>query len=225
MDVNYHWDFHPVFEHFPMLLTGFENTAKLAIVAIILGAVFGLVLTFMRLATHRSIRYPAIAFIEFYRNTPALVHFFWFYYALPVVVNVNLDPFTAAILALATQSSAFYAEVYRGGIISIERGQWEASKALGMHHHQLMKRIILPQAFSRMIPPFVERTFELIKTTTLASTLAYAEILYQATRVSSETYRPIEVYTTVAVIFIVTLALASLAFNRLEKRLVTYRAR
>lgn len=225
MDVNYHWDFHPVIEHFPMLLTGFENTAKLAIAAITLGAVFGLILTFMRLATHRWIRYPAIAFIEFYRNTPALVHFFWFYYALPVVVNVNLDPFTAAILALATQSSAFYAEVYRGGIISIERGQWEAGKALGMHHHQLMKKIILPQAFARMIPPFVERTFELIKTTTLASTLAYAELLYQAMRVSSETYRPMEVYTTVAAIFIVTLALASLAFSRLEKRLVAYRTR
>jgi Binding-protein-dependent transport system inner membrane component len=108
------------------------------------------------------------------------------------------EPYTAAVLALSTQSGAFYAEVFRGGIVSVERGQWEGAKALGMRYHVALRRIILPQALRRMVAPFVERSFELTKTTALASSLAYGELLYQATQVNSITFRPMEVYTTIA---------------------------
>ena len=95
-------------------------------------------------------------------------------------MGVSFEPFTAAMLALSTQSGAFYAEVFRGGIVSIERSQWEGAKALGMNYRAVMRRVILPQALRRMVPPFVDRSFELTKTTALASSLAYAELLYQA---------------------------------------------
>jgi polar amino acid transport system permease protein len=219
----YLWDFTPVLQHFDMLLVGLVNTIKIALISIVIGVAVGLVLAFMRLSPRRLVRYPATAFIEFYRNTPPIVHFFWFFYALPVLMNISLDPFIAAVLALSTQSGAFYAEVFRGGIISIEKGQWEGSRALGMTHVQLMRRIILPQAITRMVPPFVERSFELTKTTALASTLAYADLLYQAMQVNSQTFRPLEVYTTIAVMYLVLLVSASALARVAEHRLTAYR--
>jgi polar amino acid transport system permease protein len=219
----YLWDFTPVLQHLDMLLVGLVNTIKIALISIVIGVSVGLVLAFMRLSPRWPIRYPATAFIEFYRNTPPIVHFFWFFYALPVLMDISLDPFIAAVLALSTQSGAFYAEVFRGGIVSIEKGQWEGSRALGMSHTQLMRRIILPQAITRMVPPFVERSFELTKTTALASTLAYADLLYQAMQVNSQTFRPLEVYTTVAVMYLVLLVSASALARVAEHRLTAYR--
>ena len=85
----------------------------------------------MRMSAEPWLRTPATAFVEFYRNTPPIVHFFWFFYALPIVIGLSLDPFVAAVLALSTQSGAFYAEVFRGGIVSVERGQWEGAQGAG----------------------------------------------------------------------------------------------
>ncbi len=221
----YRWDFGPVFQNFGVLLEGLLGTVEIAAVSIILGVVLGLILAFMRMSASIFARVPAAAFVEFYRNTPAIVHFFWFYYALPVVLDISLEPFTAAVLALSTQSGAFYAEVFRGGIVSIEKGQWEASKALGMGRVQLMRRVILPQAATRMVPPFVERTFELTKTTALASTLAYADLLYQAMQLNSQTFRPIEVYTIVALMYLTLLVTCSTLARYGERRLTAYQSR
>jgi polar amino acid transport system permease protein len=221
--MSYQWDFSPVLTRWPLLLDGLLNTVKIAAIAIVFGVLVGLVLALLRLSPRRSLRLPAAVFVEFYRNTPPIVHFFWFFYALPVVLNISLDPLVAAVLALSTQSGAFYAEVFRGGIRSIERGQWEGAKALGMTHTQLMRRIVVPQAATRMVAPFVERCFELIKTTALASTLAYGELLYQAMMVNSETFRPLEVYTAVALLYLVLLISCSALARVAEARLTAYR--
>lgn len=220
--MDYSWDFGPVLERFDMLALGLLNTVKIAAVSIVLGVLVGLVLAMMRLSTRRWLNIPSLVFIEFYRNTPPIVHFFWFFYALPVMLAVSLDPYVAAVLALSTQSGAFYAEVFRGGIVSIERGQWEGGRALGMTHAALMRRVIVPQAIARMVPPFIERSFELLKTTALASTLAYADLLYQAMMVNSETFRPLEVYTTIALMYLVLLVAASQLARLAEARLTAY---
>ncbi len=221
--MTYEWDFSGVWSRWDLLLLGLLNTVKIAGIAIVLGVIVGLALALMKLSPRRMLATPAAAFIEFYRNTPPIIHFFWFYYALPVLARVSLDPFVAAVLALATQSGAFYAEVFRGGIVSIERGQWEGARALGMTRARIMRRVILPQAMARMFAPFVERSFELIKTSALASTLAYADLLYQAMLVNSATFRPLEVYTTVAVLYLVLLVTASMLARLAEARLTAYR--
>ena len=217
--MNYDWDFGAVWNYRQMLFEGALGTLKIAAVAILLGVVIGAVLATMRLSRVRWLEYPALWFTEFYRNTPPLVHFFWAFYALPVVLGVSLDPYVAAIIALSTQSGAFYAEVFRGGVVSVERGQWEGARALGMKPRNVLRRVILPQALQRMLPPFMERSFELIKTTALASTLAYSDLLYQAMQVNSITFRPLEVYTFVAAIFFVTLLVLSLLAHVVEARL------
>lgn len=217
--MNYEWDFSGVWSHRDMLLTGFVGTLKIAAVAIVLGVVFGALLAALRLSGKAWLARPALWIIEFYRNTPPLVHFFWAFYALPVLIGVSLDPYVAAVIALSTQSGAFFAEVFRGGLVSIERGQWEAARAIGMASHQALRRVVLPQAMARMLPPFLERSFELIKTTALASTLAYSDLLYQAMQVNSITFRPLEVYTVVAAIFFLTLLVLSMGARLLEHRL------
>jgi polar amino acid transport system permease protein len=215
----YKWDFGSVFGHLDLLLVGLLGTVKIALISIVLGVVVGALLAAMRLSPHRWLRAPATAFVEFYRNTPPIVHFFWFFYALPILIGLSLDPYAAAVLALSTQSGAFYAEVFRGGILSIERGQWEGARSLGMTNAQALRRVVVPQALRRMIAPFIERSFELTKTTALASTLAYAELLYQAQQVNSITFRPMEVYTTIAVMYFLLLFTASTLARIAERRL------
>lgn len=216
--MDYQWDFSAVVRHLPLLLEGLGQTLRLSVAAIAGGLAIGLVLALMRLSGRRWLAWPAIAVIEFFRATPPLVHLFWVFYALPILIGVNLSPFAAAVLALSVQSGAFFAEVYRAGIVSVERGQWEGARAIGMRPAQVMRRVVLPLALRRMVPPFVERAFELVKTTALAATLAYGELLYQAMVAVSRSYRPLEIYSAVAVIFFLVLFGASLVMRRIEDR-------
>ncbi|MBI0544006.1 amino acid ABC transporter permease, partial [Dickeya dianthicola] len=123
------------------------------------------------------------------------------------------------VTALSAQSAAFYAEVYRGGILSIAEGQWEGAKALGMSRPLALRRVILPQALRRMIPPLIERSFELIKSTSLASSLAYGELLYQAMQINSQSFRPLEIYSLAALLYFTLLFILSLLSQYVERRL------
>ena len=140
----------------------------------------------MRLSRHRLASWPAGFVIEVFRTTPPLVQLFWFFFALPLIVGIEMTPFLAACVTFSIQSAAFFAEVFRAGIQSIERGQWDGARAIGMTHGQALQRIILPQAVKRMIPAFMERAIELMKTTTLVATIAYADLLFAANEVVAE---------------------------------------
>ncbi|SDI81718.1 polar amino acid transport system permease protein [Pseudomonas flavescens] len=215
----YTWNFSAIWPYTGLLVDGLLGTLHIALVSLFFGVLVGALMAMLRMSSSALLRYPAMVFIGFYRNTPAIVHFFWFFYALPVLAPVSLSPFMAAVLALSIQSSAFYAEVLRGGIASMERGQWEGARALGMDQGRILRRIILPQALRRMLAPFLERSFELVKTTALASSLAYAELLYQAMQINTQTFRPLEVYSVIAVMYFSVLFIASLASQRLERHL------
>lgn len=214
----YVWDFSAVTRNWGTLLDGLGGTLLLASAGIGVGIVLGAGLAAMRLSGRSLLVWPAVAWTEFYRNTPPLVHFFWFFYGLPMAFGVTLSSFAAALAALGIQSSAFFGEVFRGAIGAVDKGQWEAGRALGMSRTRLMRRIVLPQAVRLMAAPFVERCFELVKTTTLAAALAHHELLYAAMVVTSETYRPLEVYTAVAGLFLVVLFCASQLSEWLEAR-------
>ena len=213
------WDFGPVLANADLLLAGLANTLKLTGTALAFGLPLGLALALMRLSPLRLLRLPAGFIIEVFRTTPPLVQLFWFFFALPVLIQVEMTPYVAAVLTFSIQSAAFFAEVFRGGIVSIERGQWEAARAIGMSPPQTMRRIILPQAIKRMLPAFMERAIELMKTTTLVATIAYADLLFQANEVSQKTFRPLEVYTTVALMYFAVIFAASLVARAVEKRL------
>lgn len=215
----YQWDFLSLWRDSDLLLLGLVNTLKVTGVALCFGVVLGLALALIRLSTLRPAAMLAGLVIEFFRTTPPIVQLFWFFFALPILIDVRMTPFIAAVVTFSIQSSAFFAEVFRAGIRSIARGQWDAARALGMTRSQLMRRIVLPQAVKRMIPAFLERAIELLKTTALVSTVSYADLLFQANELAQKTFRPLEVFTVAALLYFLTIYPISLAVRRLERSL------
>jgi polar amino acid transport system permease protein len=215
----YQWDFAPVAANAGLLALGLLNTLKVTALALAFGVALGLVLALMRLSHRRWASWPAGFVIEVFRTTPPLVQLFWFFFALPLIVGIEMTPFLAAVVTFSIQSAAFFAEVFRGGIVSIERGQWEAARAIGMNRAQTMRRIVLPQAVKRMIPAFMERAIELMKTTTLVATISYADLLFAANEISQKTFRPLETFTVAALLYFIVIFGASAAARGLERRL------
>jgi len=214
----YQWDFAPVFANADLLWQGLMGTLAITGTALAFGLPLGLALALGRLSPRRWLAWPAGFVIEFFRTTPPLVQLFWFFFALPILIDIRMTPFLAAAITFSIQSSAFFAEVFRAGIVSVERGQWEAARAIGMKRPQAMRRIILPQAVKRMIPAFTERAIELMKTTTLVATVSYADLLYQANELAQKTFRPIEIFTATALIYFVVIFGLSLIVQAVERR-------
>ena len=156
-------------------------------------------------------------FIELFRALPILVVLIWIYYVVPTLFGWKFSPFTAAVLALSLNLAAFAAETVRAGIESIAHTQRESGLALGMTDYQTMRRIILPQAVRPMIPNLLGLYSMEIKNSSLASVIAVGEVLHQANILISDTYRPLEIYTTVAFVYLMII-LPLIAFLRFAER-------
>jgi polar amino acid transport system permease protein len=219
--MGYHWDFTSVFTNTDALLAGATGTLHIFAICFVLSLGLGLPLGLARYSRRRCFYIPASVFVEFFRNTPVLVQIFWFYFALPMLAPFEISPLTAATLGISLNSSAFAAEIFRAGIQSVEPGQWEGARALGMSTSQAMRRIVLPQACRRMLPALTNRMIEIFKMSTLASAVAYVELLQQGKLIASQNFNPIEAYTVVALIFfalLYPLVQASYAFERKLRR-------
>jgi polar amino acid transport system permease protein len=217
--VGYVWDFSFLWAYRWLILAGLGVTIAYTVGTILLGLLIGLVTGLLRLSRSPLITAPLVAYVEVFRCTPLLVQIVWFYYALPVVLGIDIPAHVAAVLVLSLYTGAFYAEIIRGGVNSIERGQWDAARAIGMRRRQLMRHVILPQAVKRMIPPFMNQSIIQLKNTSLVSTIAVADLLYQGTIITAATYRPLEVYTMVAVIYFLVLFPLTVAAQQVERRL------
>ena len=199
---GYHWDFAPVLANWQILARGLVGTAELVVVSLGAGLALGLVVGAGRYSENRLLHWPATAYVEVFRNTPVLVQIMWFFFAFPIVAPFPVSAYTAAALALSLNTGAFAAEIFRAGIQSIARGQWDAARALGMSYPQQLRRVILPQAVRRMLPAFTNRGLELLKMTSLASAIAFPELLYAARTIATVHFNPIEAYTSVALIYL-----------------------
>jgi polar amino acid transport system permease protein len=184
-----------------VFIEGALMTAYLTFGAAVIGAVLGPCVGMMRSSSYRTLSWSAGLYVELFRATPTLVQLVWIYYALPVITGVQLSAFASVLLALGLHEGAYVGEIFRAGIKSIDKGQMLAAKAVGMSYSQAMRRIILPQAIKRMIPPLVNEFASLMKLTSLASILAVPEILHTGNSVIAATFRPMEVYTAVGVLY------------------------
>lgn len=214
--MEYNWDFNAVWTYRSLLWQGLQNTVILAVICLVLGLFFGLFVGAARYSSRRILNYPATAFVEVFRNTPVLIQIMWFFFAFPIISPFAVDSFTAATLGLVLNTTAFSSEIFRAGIQSIPKGQWEAAKALGMTYIEQMRRVILPQAITRMIPAFMNRAVELVKMTSLASVIAYGELMHEAKTIAAITFKPIEMYTAVAIIYFLLIFPFALLVRRLE---------
>jgi polar amino acid transport system permease protein len=217
--MSYRWDFAPVLENWQALAIGLAGAVRLFAVCLVCGLALGLAVALARRARTVLLRWPAAAFIEFFRNTPVLVQILWFYFALPILAPVTVSPFLAAMLGISLNSAAYSAEIFRAGIQSIEAGQWEAARALGMTPLQGLRRIVLPQALRRVLPALTNRGIEICKMTTLASVVAYVELIQQGKLIASLNFNPLETYTVVAALFFLMLYPLVRATYALERRL------
>ncbi|GAB2824175.1 amino acid ABC transporter permease [Comamonas piscis] len=212
----YEWDFAFLWKYRMLLVGGVGYTLLFTVICVLGGLAVGLVAGLGRLSSNKIITAPLRAFVEVFRCTPVLVQLVWFYYALPVLTGIEMSAPVAAALCLSLYGGAFYSEIIRGGIISTDIGQTEAGQAIGMTRFQVMHRIILPQAFRKMIPPLVNQSILQLKNTSLLMVLAVPDLLYQGQVIAHDTYRPLEVYTFIAITYFLILFPVTLWAKRLE---------
>jgi len=195
--------FDTVIGDFPVLLLGVPLTIGLTVVAFAVGTVAALPIAVARIARVPGVSQVALGWIEFFRTTPPLMHIVWAYYALPVLVGIKLDAFTVVAGALACSTSAQMAEIFRGGMLAVPRGQWDAGQVLGLSSWQRLWWVVLPQTLRLILAPSCNTLVSLLKQSSLAAVIAMPEIMNRGWILASETFRPIEVLTLVAFIYFV----------------------
>jgi polar amino acid transport system permease protein len=217
--MHYHWDLAMVLADHHRWLYGVGITLAYSAATVVGGIVIGVFCGLALLSPKRWLTFPLEAYVEIFRCTPLLVQIVWFYYALPILLNFSLPAWLAAGLGLTLYMGAFCTEIFRAGVMSIGRGQWQAGRALGMTYPRLMRRIVMPQAVRRMMPPIVNQSITQLKNTALLYVVAVPDLMYTSSIVTAETYRPLEVYTSAAVMYFIMLYPMTLFARRLEVRI------
>ena len=218
----YQWDFGPVWEGIPQLIHGLGVTIALTVVVMLLSLPLGLGVAFLRVGRLRLLNAIAYAYTELFRTTPLLVQIFFMFFALPIVLKINLDSFMAAVVAFTLNVAAFQAEIFRGAIQSIDRGQREAAVSTGMTERQAMRRVVLPQVIRRSIPLVAAIWVSLFKDTSLVSLVGLKDLAGEGASIYRESYRQIEVMMVLAVIYFALTYPQSILINRLFEK---YRVR
>jgi len=216
--MHYHWDLAMVLADTDRWWHGIGITLLYSVATVAGGILIGVFCGLALLGQKRWITLPLEGYVEIFRCTPLLIQIVWFYYALPILLNFSLPAWAAAGLGLTLYMGAFCTEIFRAGVMSIGRGQWQAGRALGMTYAQLMRRIVLPQAVRRMVLPLVNQSITQLKNTALLYVVAVPDLMYTSSIITAETYRPLEVYTTAAAIYFIILYPLTLFAKRLETR-------
>ena len=202
----------------PLLLLGAGVTVKITALSVLLGILIGLFVGIARISTYRIVHLAAAVYVDFLRGTPLLVQIFLVYFALPVLTGQRIDPFVAAIAACSINSSAYVAEIFRAGIQSIDVGQMEAGRSLGMTWTQTMRYIIVPQAARRVIPPLGNEFIALLKDSSLVSVIGFEELTRRGQLIIARTYASLEIWLCVAIIYLVMTVSISRLVAWLERR-------
>lgn len=198
---SFRWDTIPA--NFGFLASGIQMTLFLSVVTLVVATVLGMVIAVMQMSRFRLARIVALVVGEVVRNTPILVQLLWVYYVLPIVFNIRIDALTAAIIGLSVYSAVFISEAFRAGIATVPVGHREAAQVLGLTPAQCFRRIVLPQAIRSVLPPLAANFVQLIKYSSLASVVSVNEVTRRGMELSSSTFRPLEIFTFIALIYFV----------------------
>jgi polar amino acid transport system permease protein len=225
--LGYHWQWYRIeryiftFENGQFtvgpLLKGLWITFQITAVSMVLAFALGLITAIFRLSDSLAARAVAWSYLEMIRNTPLLIQLFFIYFVISPVVDISA--FTSAVLALSLFEGAYISEIFRSGIVSIDRGQWEAAHSLGMNTYETYRYVILPQAVRRVLPPLTSQTISLIKDSALVSTIAIYDLTMQGQAIIAETFLTFEIWFTVAAIYLVVTGALSFGVHALEARL------
>jgi polar amino acid transport system permease protein len=212
-------NFNRVSEWLPSLWAGVQVTVFLTFVSMTFALVVGLFLALAQFDTRKKyFTWPARAFVELIRGTPLLLQLFYIYYVFPFF-GIRLDPIVAGVIGLGINTGAYLSEVFRSGIDAVDKGQWEAADALGMPTRLTLRHVVLPQAIRIVIPPVGNYFISLFKDTALVSTISVSELLFSGQLLAAQTFRYIEIYSIIFVIYLAISYPASLGVRRIERRL------
>ncbi len=199
----YDWNFDVIWQYRGVYWNGALVTLALSFSSLFFAMVLGLIVGIARQSKTRAISFPASWYVEIIRDTPLLVQIIWIFYCLPILIGVEMTAFWSAVITISVHFSAYIAEIIRAGIASIDKGQVDATKVLGLSYFQAMKRIVLPQAYRRMLPPLVNNFADLIKLSALASIIGVYELLHSIDNIIMHTFRPLELYSTLAILYFI----------------------
>lgn len=219
------FDFSLITGSLPLLLQGALVTLEITALSVGLGLVFGLIAALAQISKFAPLRLLGKIYVDFIRGTPLLVQIFIIYFALPIIIGQRIDPFVAAVAACSINSGAYVAEIFRAGIQSIDIGQMRAGLSLGMNWTMTMRYIILPQAFKRIIPPLGNEFIAMLKDSSLVSVIGFEELTRSGQLIIAETYGSLEIWSAVAVIYLVMTLTITRLVSFLEKRFKTSDAR
>ena len=219
MDMNLNVDL--MINSLPLLITGAGITIQITAISVGLGLIIGMFVGIARISNVKLLRWLAAIYIDFLRGTPLLVQIFLIYFALPVILEQRVDPFIAAITACGINSGAYIAEIFRAGIQAIDEGHMEAGRSLRMTWVQTMRYIIAPQAFKNIVPPLGNEFIALLKDSSLVSVIGFEELTRRGQLIIARTYGSLEIWISVALIYLVMTLTISRLVAYLEKRLDT----
>ena len=212
-------DYSIIYNSFPLLLKGAGVTLEITAMSVGLGLILGLFLGLGQLSKSKIFRWPAKVYVDVIRGTPLLIQIFIIYFALPNIIGQRIDPFVAAVTACSLNSGAYIAEIFRAGIQSISLGQLRAGLSLGMTGTQTMRYIILPQAFKRIIPPLGNEFIAMLKDSSLVSVIGFEELTRSGQLIIAETYATMEIWTCVAILYLVMTLTITQLVGFMERRL------
>lgn len=207
-----------IYKYLPLLVQGAKLTIQLTLVAVAVGTVIGLLISLLRLSRFKPLSWLAKAYIDFFRGTPLLAQIFLIHFGFPQLFEMKpFAPHVSGLIALSLNSGAYIAEIFRAGIKSIHRGQMEAARSLGMTPSQSMRYIILPQAFKRCIPPLGNEFIAMLKDSSLVSTISVQELMMSSRISVARSFRPFEIYTAAAVLYLIMTLTISQFVSYLER--------
>ena len=201
------------------LISGFTTTIYISIVSILISMILGFVVAIPSLAKNKFLTYINIGYVEIVRAIPLLVLILWIYYGLPIMTGISFSPFVSGIIALSISESAFQAEIFRAGINSIKKSQWEAGSSLGLNFFRKLRLVILPQAIKNILPAIGNQFVYVLKMSSLVSIIGIGDLTRKANELVVTTYRPLEIYTFLILEYLILILIVSYFVRKLEKKL------
>ena len=201
------------------LISGFTTTIYISLVSIFISIILGLIIAIPSLAKSKFLTYLNIGYVEIVRAIPLLVLILWIYYGLPIMTGISFSPFVSGIIALSISESAFQAEIFRAGINSIKKSQWEAGSSLGLSFFRKLRLVILPQAIKNILPAIGNQFVYVLKMSSLVSIIGIGDLTRKANELVVTTYRPLEIYTFLILEYLVLILIVSYLVRKLEKKL------
>ena len=201
------------------LISGITITIYISVISIILAMIIGLFVALPSLSNNKFLSYFNIAYVEIVRAIPLLVLILWIYYGLPIMTGISFSPFVSGVVALTISESAFQAEIFRAGINSVNKGQYEVANSLGMNFWKKMRLVILPQAIKVVLPALGNQFVYVLKMSSLVSIIGIADLTRKANELVVTTYRPLEIYTFLILEYLILILIVSYFVRKLEKKL------